>query len=130
LRPAAASLAADFGSAATRTTADERLALTVPLAAIDPLPLRAVLVPQPDRAATAASIAWLSRADAMILLSAFPRVLGWESPRVLGEQFAALGELVRRVPIGIATVPWGPPFDPEVPSALLALVNRVDRRMP
>ncbi|MEP7054583.1 MAG: hypothetical protein ABI912_04980 [Actinomycetota bacterium] len=120
LRPAASSLATDFGADLTRQTADERLALSVPLATLDPVPLRAVLVPQPDREAIVPSISWLGRGDALIVLSAFPRVLGWASPRVLGQQFGALGELVRRVPVGIARVPWGPPFDPQVPAQLLA----------
>lgn len=128
-RPAASSLAADFGADATRAPPDERMALSVPLAMTDPLALRAVLIPQPDRAATAPSIRWLASADAMIVLSRFSRVLGWESPRVLGEQFAALGRLVRAVPVGIATVPWGPPFDPEVPGLLIATLDSADRRL-
>lgn len=118
LRPAAATLVERFEGAA-RQTADERTAVSLPLATTEPTPVRCVLVPSPDREAKRASIEWLSVPDALIALSMFPRILGWESPRVLGEQFAKLGAFVKNVPVGIATVPWGPPFDPDVPAQLL-----------
>jgi hypothetical protein len=70
--------------------------------------------------ASAVDVRWLARPDALVLLSSYPRVLGWRDPETLGQQFSQLAELVRRVPVGVATVPWGPPFPPETAAALLS----------
>jgi hypothetical protein len=56
-------------------------------------------------------------------LSRYPRVLGWQDAATLGTAFQALGDLVERVPVFEATVPWGPPFAEGVLEGLLAAVE-------
>jgi hypothetical protein len=125
LRPAAAPLAEEFHATAARATADGRTALTLPPSDVDPLPLAAVLIPWPDRTATAVNVEWQPAAQAMVTLSGFPRLTGWTDPRTNAQQFQLLGRLVRTVPVGVARVPWGPPFDESVGPALLsAFLNR------
>jgi hypothetical protein len=120
LRPAAATLADEFHVRDARATADGRTALTLPRSDVDPLPLVAVLVPWPDRSATEVSVEWQPPARAMLTLSAFPRLTGWTDPRTNAQQFELLGGLVRTVPVGVARVPWGPPFDADVGRTLLS----------
>jgi hypothetical protein len=121
LRPAAMSLQEDFDTTVpVRLTADNRSAITLPRATTDPLRLTALLVPRPSRVAPAVDVRWLARPDALVLLSSYPRVLGWRDAETLGQQFTQLAELVRRVPVGVATVPWGPPFPPETAAELLS----------
>jgi hypothetical protein len=122
LRPAAGVLVTPKDRA--RSTADGRLAVALPRATSDHLPLRCIVVPVPDRAADEVDVEHPSQADALMLLSAFPRIVGWNDPRTRGEQFALTGELVARIPIVIARLPWGPPFRESLGRELLAALPR------
>jgi hypothetical protein len=61
--------------------------------------------------------------EALLLLSSYPRVLGWHDPATMAASFQALGDLVERVPVIEAAIPWGLPFAPGVLDALLAAVT-------
>ena len=111
LRNAARGLADQFRQPVTiRDTADGRLALGPPATALAKLPLSAIVIPRPRRDVACVSVRRNSGAEALSQLIAFPRMLGWRSKPVLRQQFEGLAELVQRVPVMEASVPWGPPF--------------------
>ncbi|WP_199431062.1 hypothetical protein [Qaidamihabitans albus] len=124
LRPNARGLADGAPSTAVRPTADGRLALSPRSHADGPLPLTACVVPRPSRDMLDVSVDRLPPALALMRLCQFPRVLGWCDPPSMDHAFQALADLVERVPVFDATVPWGPPFRPEVLSGLLDAVAR------
>jgi hypothetical protein len=109
---------------AVRATADGRLALRPPACADGPLPLAACIVPLPRREASAVSVHELPHAGALLRMIRFPRIVGWIEPVSIAREFQALADLVERVPVFEAEVPWGPPFRPEVLSGLLDAVTR------
>ena len=93
-----------------RRTADERLAMAVPVTRADLLPLATVIIPWPDRQFTAVSARRLSAGEAAMSLARFQRVEGWTSPKVLRAQFEAITAVVGSVPVFEMHIPWGPPF--------------------
>lgn len=100
-------------------TADGRLAVS-PLGLVDgPLPLAACVIPQPNREVTTVSTRRLRPSEALLRLSSYPRVLGWTDPTTMAAGFQALGDLVERVPVIAATIPWGLPFAPGVLEELM-----------
>lgn len=113
LRRASTELAARFPSGAgTRTTGDDRQALMAGSSTTEDLPLAAIVVPSPEKSSGRAevSVEQLDQMTAFLLLSRFPRLLGWEDEDVLRNQFQRLGDLIDRVPVYLARLPWGPPF--------------------
>ncbi|MDF1603440.1 hypothetical protein [Nocardioides sp. YIM 152315] len=113
LRKAAGDLAGRFERQPTqRITGDERDALAVSVADTEGLPLVGLVVPAPDHSgqSTRASVHRLGAKESFIMLSRFPRLLGWQDTRMLGQQFQQLGDVVERVPLYVARLPWGPPF--------------------
>jgi hypothetical protein len=126
LRQGSVALAAQFdASPPRRRTADARDALTVPASKAEGLPLAAIVVPLPDRSSTqtAARVDRLDPKSAFLLLSRFPRLLGWQDKSVLRRQFQHLGEIVGRVPVHLAVLPWGPPFGAGTAEAILRAVG-------
>ena len=123
LRQAAASIGQGRDSTSTRVTADERLALAVKTAPQGPLPVSAIVIPSPSRTASRVEFKRLDPSTALFALLSFPRVHGWQRSDVLTRDFSALADVVNRVPIYDATIPWGPPFDPDVADALLTLAS-------
>ena len=78
LRQAAADLARSHPDAATRTTADDRLALSADQPSLDPLPLACIVIPAPDRTATAVEVRTsYPRARHCSLCSPFLASTGW-----------------------------------------------------
>lgn len=129
LRPSARVLAEAAGPAAVRETADGRLALRSRVWAAGPLPLAACVVPRPDRAAAAVSVRRLRPSIALLSLSRYPRVLGWSDAETTASAFQALADLVERVPVFEATIPWGLPFADGVLTDLLdAVLARAPQR--
>lgn len=124
LRIAARELADAAPPSAVRPTADGRLALRPRIRAREPLPLAACVVPRPARTMVEVSVVRLVPQRAFLRLSQFPRVMGWRDPASMAYAFQALADLVERVPVFEATVPWGPPFRPGVLSGLLAAVHQ------
>ncbi|MFM8469212.1 MAG: hypothetical protein ACKODH_04475 [Limisphaerales bacterium] len=118
LRPGAASLAGHFASDCATVSADGRTTLR-PATREKELPrLAALVVPQPSREATALRCERQSLVQAGFLLNSYTRAIGWRVEGPLRRQFAFLSELARRVPVVKLTVPWGPPFAPELPSQI------------
>ena len=62
-------------------------------------------------------------ADALFALLAFPRIHGWRRRDVLARDFATLSQLVETVPAFEVTIPWGPPFAPDVAATLADLAR-------
>lgn len=115
LRKSAGELSDRFGtSPGRRTTGDDRDALAIASATTEDLPLAAIIVPLPDHSSerTQAELERLDPMRAFLMLSQFPRLVGWEDDTVLRRQFQQLGDLIDRVPVYLAQLPWGPPFAP------------------
>jgi hypothetical protein len=104
---------------ASRRTADDRLAIRLGSDASARVRLDTIVIPGPSREVTDLSVVRLSQAEAMLALSSYPRVLGWRDPEVLRRQFELIADVVARVPVHQAVIPWGPPFPPEIPRRLV-----------
>lgn len=123
LRAAAAEIARWRPGTPTRTTADQRVALSLPAAPRKSLPLGAVVIPRPSRTASEIAISRLAPSAALFTLLAFPRVHGWRRTDVLQRDFSVLGRLANLVPVYDVTIPWGPPFSQSVAGALSTLAS-------
>jgi hypothetical protein len=122
LRAGAMRIADDRPDAVTRTTADERLALTLGSVPPSSLPLAAIVVPAPSRTATEVAVRRVPPSTALFGLLAFPRIHGWCQAEVLSRDFSVLSDVVNRIPVYDVTIPWGPPFAPTVAPSLARLV--------
>jgi hypothetical protein len=120
LRPATVSLKELFSmSGLVRTTSDGRTAMSLPGWTNGAVALDAVVVPLPSREEGELTLTSVNPAQALILLSNFPRLPGWVDTAVLTNQFNRLADLVERVPVYLAVVPWGPPFATDTGAQLL-----------
>jgi hypothetical protein len=90
-------------------TADGRLAVYPP-SGESPLPLSAVVVPQPDREIDRVTIEPILGAEAFWMMSRFGRVMGWQQQRMIQQQFSQISRLVRESKILRARIPWTQPF--------------------
>lgn len=124
LREAAAHLADAQPDRPSRMTADERRSFAPMSAPAGPLLLAAIIIPSPSRTVTEVELHQLSASDAMFTVMAYPRIYGWRRPDVLTREFTTLGQLANQVPVYHATIPWGPPFSPDVATALITLAQR------
>jgi hypothetical protein len=93
-----------------RTSADDRNVLRLPDDAQDRLPLGALIIPEPWPGRTSLEVERLPIRHALFAVLGFPRLAGWRDADVVGRQFEATADLVERVPVLVARVPWGPPF--------------------
>jgi hypothetical protein len=123
LRSSAFGLADLAAPAAVRDTADGRRAVAAALVGTRPLPLAAVIVPLPSRDVADPELRRLGKAEALMSLVRFPRVIGWCEEDTMQQQFQLLGELVERVPVAEARIPWGPPFSPGLADAVREMVS-------
>jgi hypothetical protein len=120
LRPAAVPLKELFSvPGAIRTTSDGRSAMSLPGWTTGPVALDAMVVPLPSRGQAELTLTSVNPAHALILLTNFPRLPGWVDTAVIANQFNRLADLVERVPVYTAVVPWGPPFATETGTQLL-----------
>ncbi|MEP7055738.1 MAG: hypothetical protein ABI912_10870, partial [Actinomycetota bacterium] len=119
LRAKAIDLATAVGSTA-RTTADGRHAVAPAVSLHDRLPLGALVVPVPDPQARELILLPVQGAESLLTLARFPRIVGWTDQETNATQFRFLADVVRRVPVFIATIPWGPPFAPGLGAAIAA----------
>ena len=124
LRPSAAPLGHEVAGTDVNTTADGRLAASLPLAPSAPVRLEVLVIPRPDRAATAVTVTRLYGVDALLAVLSFPRILGWREVRSAGVAHHHWGELARRIPVLSVTLPWGPPFSARLGEALMAELQR------
>lgn len=122
LRKSAEDLLARFETPPDRrSTGDARDALATMTAVDQRIPLEAIVVPIPDKAAAAGStlVSRLPAADALLLLSRFPRLLGWTDTEAIRRQFYQLADVVTKVPVHLAELPWGPPFSDDMVDSVL-----------
>lgn len=127
LRKGATELSAAFDDAPLhRRTGDERDALRLRASTTDLLPLRAIVFPQPTRDTDSVVVHRLEGTKALLAMSAFPRILGWEDAATQARQFQHLADLVERVPTFAVLVPWGPPFAPDIAAQVLDGIGFVD----
>ncbi len=88
------------------------------------LPLAAIVTPWPSREVSTVEVTELSGGERLLALMDSPRVFGWADGGVLSRDLSTLGQVVNQIPVLDVTVPWGPPFDPDVVNALLDLARR------
>lgn len=126
LRKSAGELSARFATApGRRTTGDDRDALAVAPSTAEALPLQAIVIPFPDHSEER-SVPEVERLDAMrafLLLSRFPRLMGWQDEDIMRRQFQQLGDIIEAVPVYMARMPWGPPFPDDVAGLLRSAVG-------
>ncbi|TDE94065.1 hypothetical protein EXU48_11460 [Occultella glacieicola] len=126
LRKAAGDLAARFAVApGRRLTGDDRDALAIRSADTDLLPLHAIVIPAPDHSEQDREPEFLrlSPRDALLHLLMFPRIVGWQDPAAVDLQFQHLSDVVEKVPVYVARLPWGPPFPPAIAAQVLTAVG-------
>jgi hypothetical protein len=107
------------GDEATRTTVDARTVLMPQYTTHERLPLRAIVIPRPRRDGVPLSFERMSTKDAVLALLAFPRLMGWRDPEVLGAYFSLATSTAGAVPVVVANVPWGEPFPGGFTEALM-----------
>ena len=124
LRKGADTLAALFGEGEPdqRLSADLRQVLTPGGDVPDALPLRALVVPFPEHRRSTVTVERVDPKGAAFDLLSFPRLLGWRDPAFLSRHLREVVEIVGRVPVLRAHVPWGPPFSPRIAPDLRAAV--------
>jgi len=126
LRKGADSLVDRFDGRAPgrRVSADARHVLQVGDGARDRAPLRAVVVPQPDREPGARlAVRRLEGRVALLEMLRYPRFHGWQDPALQADQLAHAAAVARGVPVLVADVPWGPPFAPDLGAQLGRLLD-------
>jgi hypothetical protein len=123
LRPAASGLVSEIGGAAAEATPDGRTKVIPRRHADAPLTLRAALVPEPSREATALAVQRLGAMEGLQELLRYPRLATWQAPEPIGRLFELTAEVAAGLPVYRATVPWGPPFPPSLAEELLAGVG-------
>jgi hypothetical protein len=119
LRPKAAELAAEFPPNAREPTADGRIGVTPLQAEGRTFDLDAVLIPLPSRMDEQLGIRRLPKKEALVALLRYPRVLGWEENAPIRRHFEVCAQIAERVAVYEATIPWGPPFAPDLSQALI-----------
>jgi hypothetical protein len=121
LRPAAASLATEV-SGTKQEMADGRTGVLIEERG-GRVRLGAIVFPKPSRAADSLRIVRLSAPDCLMELTKYPRTLGWMAPEVLERSFRWNSRIAREVAAFETVVPWGPPFDREIPQGILSLLH-------
>lgn len=120
LRPGAASLARGIEGAEVRETVDARTAAVPAHVTSEPIELAAVIVPLPSREARALEVDRLGAMDGLVELLRHPRLIGWRAADQIGRLFEATTTVARSVTVLRATIPWGPPFPPNLARELVA----------
>lgn len=120
LRPAAAALAGQFAPECADASADGRTTLRLEAPTAELPRLAAIFIPRPSREATELCVERLSLLQASFHLNGFTRVIGWQVEGPLRRQFEWFGELTQHVPVAKLTVPWGPPFAPDLTAKIWA----------
>ncbi|ACV80783.1 HPr kinase [Nakamurella multipartita] len=123
LREAARALA--VGS--FRTSADARL--VVPLRSehvtMSERRLDAIFIPLPNRESVL-EVFRLSKPEAHVSLMRYPRLLGWQDPKVIRTMFGLASAVADTIPVFGAKVPWGPPFRNDIASTIADAAARPD----
>ncbi len=123
LRANAASLSELFPPACVSRSADGRSTLLLPAGKSSLPRLRAILIPRPSREHRELVAHPQSLVQASFHLNGFARVLGWHVDEPRRQQFTAFARVAQAVPVVEVTVPWGPPFPPDLPDRLFAVAG-------
>ncbi|GAA1999742.1 hypothetical protein [Microbacterium ulmi] len=129
LRPGIEELADRVAGASRRTSADARDVVAPRHTTADAVPLKAIVIPAPDRGGSPLRFERLGHRDATVALMSFPRLMGWRHEPVLSSVLRVAAQTAARVPVVVAHVPWGPPFPDGLARALsdfLAPAERVE----
>jgi len=97
------------GVADHRMTIDERLAVRPPMTTQSAGKIGAVVIPAPSRTQHTLSLQRVPAVDATLVLIGYSR-MQWTMGDMLSAQFDGVTRLANTVPILVARVPWGPPF--------------------
>ena len=108
LRPQAAALAEELAEA--EPTADERTSAHAEPTPHERIELAALVVPDPSRERRRIEVTRLRGRHAAQELLRAPRLLGWIDPDLATRHLDLCRELAERVPVLVASCPWGPPF--------------------
>lgn len=126
LRTQQAELVSRFITAPTVTaTPDGRLAVRPDRLAGNELALGVLVVPIPSRDHSRVTVRQLSGADAVAVLVKMPRIEGWRSGERVTQLFEHAAAVAQTVPVLEVTIPWGPPFAPDVGAELVEEIARV-----
>jgi hypothetical protein len=119
----AAVLGKEIRGADLRATADGRTSVLPPGAADSPLELASVLIPSPTGETRELEVERLRGTDALVELMRHPRLGGWRAAEPVRRLFELTAGLAESVAVFRATVPWGPPFQPDLAASLLAALG-------
>ena len=86
-------------------------------------PLVAIVAPLPDRTAEKLDIVRLDPAPSVMQLNRCLRTPGWLDLAFRQKAFSQLSRIAELVPVYLARLPWGPPFDDTTVAALLDEVS-------
>lgn len=126
LRAGIEEVAARVTGATARTSADERLVLAPEATIAETVPLGAIVIPAPSRDGSPLLFRKLRPMDATLALMTFPRLMGWRSEPARRDLLTAASAIATRVPVVIAEVPWGPPFENGLVNKLSDFLARTD----
>ncbi|MFW2381108.1 MAG: hypothetical protein ACN4GZ_05060 [Acidimicrobiales bacterium] len=110
LRESARELAAELSHVDLTTTVDDRLLVHRRRKRAEPMPLLAVLFPDPSRSAAKVTLDWMEAKYAAVELDQTPRVYDWKIAEPARRHFGQVVQLASDVPVGTLTIPWGPPW--------------------
>jgi hypothetical protein len=120
LRPQAESIASLL-SGTVLETYDGRVGVGLGVSG-EEWPVAALVFPRPSKTSSTVGVMRLSEHDALMRLTS-TRLHGWTAPKVLTDGFRWNASLARELPSYEVEVPWGPPFDLSIISALLQILD-------
>ncbi len=123
LKPNAAVLGERIRGADVRATADGRTGVLPPGATDSPPKLVSMLIPSPTSATRELEVERLRGTDALVELIRHPRLGGWRATELVRRLLELSAGLAESVAVYRATVPWGPPFQPDIAARLLSAVG-------
>jgi len=103
--------AGELADASARHTVDGRLAVSPAYVDASEVPLQAVILPRPDRGATAIDGRRLGLGEAAHILGQSQRIEGWQDMKLIGQQFESAISIAGRIPVVELTLPWAPSYD-------------------
>jgi hypothetical protein len=122
LRQGAVDLCGEWVLAA-RPLIDGRLAVRPVVADGETVPLTSLVFPAPSRSAHRITVHRVKAVDAVFRLATAARITGWRCPELLRRALSLQAKIAAEVPVFDATIPWGPPWDPD---RALSLLDQID----
>lgn len=126
LRPSAGDLAPLIPGGVIDETVDGRILARVRRQSADPVALSAVFVPLPSRTTEKLEVKWLEPALAAVELNHYPRVYDWHVSGPRRSQFDLTATMATSIPVGLLSIPWGPPWPDRFLDDVLRLLTDRD----